>query len=122
MKFSNCIMAAALLAILSTLDGVAAEPPIRHRLMFFEYGKGPNRLLELDAGGKIVWEHKPPSIAVIFEVLHNGNVLYAYCGKPTGVREVTRKGDEAWNYVSKCPQVLGCRRLGNGNTLVAEQG
>lgn len=99
-----------------------AESGGPHRLLLFEYGKGPNRMLELDAGGKVVWEHTPPSIAVIFEVLPNGNVLYAYGGKPTGVREVTRKGVEVWNYVSACPQVLGCSRLANGNTLVAEQG
>jgi outer membrane protein assembly factor BamB len=101
---------------------VAEEPPTKHRLMFFEYGKGPNRLVELDADGKLVWEHVPPSIAVIFQVLPNGNVLYAYGGKPTGVREITRKGEEVWNYVSKCPQVLGCERLANGNTLIGEQG
>ena len=100
----------------------AAETPPRHRLLFFEYGKGPNRMLELNEGGQVVWEHRPPSIAVIFEVLPNGNVVYAYGGKPTGVREVTRKGEEVWNYVSSCPQVLGCRRMANGNTLVAEQG
>jgi len=122
MKFLNCIMAGLFLAILSAMNGLGAESKIRHRLMFFEYGKGPNRLLELDASGKVVWEHQPPSIAVIFEVLPNGNVLYAYGGKPTGVREVTRQGQEVWNYVSKCPQVLGCKRLANGNTLVAEQG
>ncbi len=92
------------------------------RLMFFEYGKGPNRLLELDGAGKVVWEHIPPSIAVIFQILGNGNVLYAYGGKPTGVREVTRQGKEVWNYTSECPQVLGCERHKNGNTLVAEQG
>lgn len=101
---------------------VATEPTRPHRLMFFEYGKGPNRLLELNAEGKIVWEHRPPSIAVIFQVLPDGNVLYAYGGKPTGVREVNRQGEEVWNYVSKSPQVLGCERLQNGNTLVAEQG
>lgn len=116
------LMMVSLLAALWTLGAHAAESTRQHRLLFFEYGKGPNRLLELDANGKIVWEHKPPSIAVIFQVLPNGNVLYAYGGKPTGVREVTRKGDEVWNYVSKCPQVLGCERLANGNTLVAEQG
>lgn len=104
------------------LVGARAESAGPHRLVLFEYGKGPNRMLELDRDGKVVWEHKPPSIAVIFEVLPNGNVLYAYGGKPTGVREVTRKGVEVWNYVSACPQVLGCRRLSNGNTLVAEQG
>jgi hypothetical protein len=43
--------------------------------------------------------------------LPNGNLLYAYGGKPTGVREVTRKGEEVWNYVSQCPQVLGCERM-----------
>ena len=99
-----------------------ATDPIRHKILFFEYGKGPNRLLELDAFGKVIWEHKPPSISVIFEVLPGGNILYAYGGKPTGVREVNRKGEEVWNYVSKCPQVLGCSRLPNGNTLIAEQG
>ena len=100
----------------------AEDAPVKHRLMFFEYGKGPNRLVELDADGKVAWEHVPPSIAVIFEVLPNGNVLYAYGGKPTGAREVTRKGGEVWNYVSQCEQVLGCSRLPNGNTLLAEQG
>ncbi len=101
---------------------LAAEAAPAHRLLLFEYGKGPNRMLELDAAGKVVWEHQPPSLAVIFQVLPSGNVLYAYGGKPTGVREVTRKGVEVWNYVSQCPQVLGCERLANGNTLVAEQG
>src|SRR5439155_24845256 len=100
----------------------AAEPASKHRLLLFEYGNAPNRMLELDADGKVVWEHKPPSIAVIFEVLPNGNVLYAYGGQPTGVREITRQGKEVWKYISKSPQVLGCQRLANGNTLIAEQG
>ncbi len=113
---------ALVLTLLSSVSPFAADALIRHRLLFFEYGKGPNRLLELDDVGKVIWDHKPPSIAVIFQVLPNGNVLYAYGGKPTGVREINRKGDEVWNYVSQCPQVLGCERLANGNTLVAEQG
>lgn len=121
MKFSRLLFTSVGTVFLS-LAAVAADARIQHRLMFFEYGKGPNRLLELDAAGKVIWEHKPPSIAVIFEVLPNGNVLYAYGGQPTGVREVTRKGVEVWNYVSSCPQVLGCSRLANGHTLVAEQG
>ncbi len=110
-----------LLAVLAS-RAAAAEPGHGRPLMLFEYGKGSNRLLELDATGKVVWEHQPPSIAVIFQVLPNGNVLYAYGGKPTGVREVTRQGKEVWNYTSHSPQVLGCERLRNGNTLVAEQG
>src|SRR5206468_9763327 len=122
MKPSRIIILVAILANLARWSGFAAEPEIGHRLMLFEYGKGPNRLLELDDHGKVVWEHQPPSIAVIFNLLPNGNVLYAFGGNPTGVREVTRQGKEVWRYVSKCPQVLGCSRLANGNTLLAEQG
>ena len=100
----------------------ADAPPIKHRIMFAEYGSSPNRLVELDADGKIAWEHKPPSIAVIFEPLPDGHVVYAYGGSPTGVVEVDREGKATWNFVSKCPQVLGFSRLADGNTLVAEQG
>jgi len=116
MKVLPLLATAALLC-----TGFAAEPIGRH-LIVAEYGTGPNRLLELAADGKILWEHQPPSIAVIFEVLPNGNVLYAYGGQPTGAREVTRKGEEVAKFVSKSPQVLGSRRLANGNTLLAEQG
>jgi hypothetical protein len=116
------LVASILVLSAGALSAADAASKPKHKLLLFEYGKGPNRMLELDDAGKVVWEHKPPSIAVIFEVLPNGNVLYAYGGKPTGVREVTRQGREVWNYVSQCPQVLGCRRLPNGHTLVAEQG
>lgn len=110
-------------AILGRLPARSQNNEVRrHKILFFEYGKGPNRLVELDEFGRLVWEHKPPSIAVIFEVLPNGNILYAFGGKPTGAREVTRNGKEVWSYVSQSPQVLGCRRLDNGNTLLAEQG
>jgi hypothetical protein len=107
---------------LSAASLCAAEKPAAHPLLLAEYGKGPNRLIELDAGGKIVRELRPPSIMVIFQPLPNGNVVWAYGGKPTGVQEIDRQGKVVWNYVSQCPQVLGCRRLKNGNTLVAEQG
>ena len=104
-------------------DAVGAEAsPIKHRIMFAEYGNGPNRLVEVSADGKLVWEHKFPSIAVIFTVLPNGNILYAYGGKPTGVQEINRNHEVVWNYESKCPQILGSSRLPNGNTLLAEQG
>jgi hypothetical protein len=100
----------------------AGAEPVRHRIMFAEYGKGLNRLVELDGDGKIVWEHRPPSIAVIFQVLPGGHVLYAYGGKPTGVQEVDRDHKVVWDYQSRCPQVLGCERLPGGNTLLGEQG
>ena len=109
-------------ALFGAVGHSPAADPIRHRVMFAEYGAGPNRLVEVDADGKVTWEHKFPSIAVIFQVLPDGHVVYAYGGKPTGVREIDRDQKVVWDYESKCPQVLGCRRLPNGNTLLAEQG
>src|ERR1700743_1358536 len=97
-------------------------PPIKHRLVFFEYGNTQNRLVELDPDGKLVWEHKPPSVAVIFQPLANGNIGYAFGGNPTGVVEIDRQQKPVWTYLSKCPQVLGFQRLPSGNTLLAEQG
>src|SRR5271167_3313514 len=96
------------LLLLATPIAVWADAPISHRLMFFEYGNCPNRFVELDRQGRIVRQFKPLSIAVIFQVLPNGNLVYAYGGHPTGVIEIDRRGDTVWNYVSKCPQVLGC--------------
>jgi hypothetical protein len=107
------------LAFAAPVSGDVAPPG--RRIMFFEYGLAPNRFVELDKDGKITREFKPPSIAVIFQVLPDGNVLYAYGGKPTGVREVDRSGKTVWEYISQCPQVLSCERLANGNTLVGEQ-
>ena len=114
----------ALAAIVRAADDAPPAPtkPVKHRIMFFEYGSGGNRLVELDADGKLTWEHKPLSIAVIFQPLENGNVVYAYGGSPTGVVEINRDQKQVWNYVSKCPQVLGLHRLASGNTLIGEQG
>src|SRR5258707_1713041 len=114
--------AIVLLTLLPLPAAIAEEKPVKHRILFAEYGKGPNRLVEVSADGKLVWEHRFPSIAVIFQVLPNGHVVYAYGGKPTGVQEIDREHKVVWNYESKCPQVLGCERLANGNTLLAEQG
>jgi outer membrane protein assembly factor BamB len=101
----------------------AAAPRPERRLLIAQYqGPGGNRLIEVGADGKIAWEHKVPSLCVTFQRLPNGNVVYAYGGKPTGVQEVDRDHKIVWNYVSKCPQVLSCERLANGNTLIGEQG
>lgn len=108
-------------ALLFSMRSYAADAPIKHRLLFTEYGKGPNRFVELDADGKLVWEFKPPSTTVIFQVLPNGNILFGYGGQPTGVREITSRGETVFDYVSKSHQVFGSERLANGNTLVAEQ-
>ncbi len=120
MRWTTCLAAASVLFGLAST--APAEEPVKHRILFAEYGKGPNRLVELDADGKLVWEYKFPSIAVIFQPLADGNVVFAHGGDPTGVDEINRDKKTVWTYVSKCPQVLGCQRLANGNTLVAEQG
>jgi hypothetical protein len=112
----------ALLLFTLPIAASAAEVRPTHRLMFFEYGNCPNRFVQLDAQGRIVRQFKPRSIAVMFQLLPNGNLVYGYGGNPTGVVEVNPRGETVWNYVSKSHQVLGCERLPNGNTLVAEQG
>jgi hypothetical protein len=119
MRWTTSLTAAAFL--LSAAAAPAADA-VKHRIMFAEYGNTQNRLVELDADGKIVWEYKFPSIAVIFTPLADGNVVFGHGGNPTGVDEINRDKKTVWTYVSKCPQVLGCQRLANGNTMVAEQG
>jgi hypothetical protein len=57
--------AALLLAILVFTLPVAgkassAESSLKRRLLFTEYGKGPNRFVELAGDGKLVREFKPP--------------------------------------------------------------
>src|SRR5689334_14591007 len=79
--------------------GGRGDAPIRHRIMLSEYGKGPNRLIEVSPEGKLVWEHRFPSIATIFQVLPNGHVVYGYGGNPTGVQEVDREHHVVWDYV-----------------------
>jgi hypothetical protein len=116
-------LSAAVLAFVLPFSApsVAADARGKRRLLFTEYGKGPNRFVELDGDGRPVWELKAPSPTVIFQALPNGNILFGYGGQPTGVREITSRGDTVFDYVSKSHQVFGCDRLENGNTLVAEQ-
>jgi hypothetical protein len=97
--------------------------PHNHAILVAQYqGPGGNRIIEVSREGKLVWEHTPPSLCVMFQILPNHRLLYAYGGKPTGVREIDRKQNVVWDYVSQCPQVLSGERLPNGNTLLAEQG
>jgi outer membrane protein assembly factor BamB len=109
-----------LVACAGAQSGDSAAPK-RHHFMFMQYSPG-NRLVELSEDGKILWEHPIPSLAVMFEILKNGNVMYAYGGNPTGVQEVDRQHHVVWNYTAQCEQVLGFSRLPNGNVLLGEQG
>ena len=126
MKTGTKKFLAGLLALLcgictGPISAETASSPVKRRLLLTEYGKAPNRFVELDGDGKLVWEFRPPSTAVIFHVLPSGNILFGYGGQPTGVREITSRGNTVFDYVSSSRQVFGCERLANGNTLVAEQ-
>jgi outer membrane protein assembly factor BamB len=120
-RFASVVLAIFGLACSFAPPCPAADAPAKRRLLFTEYGKGPNRFVELDGEGRLVWEFRPPSTTVIFQVLPSGNILFGYGGQPTGVREITSRGETVFDYVSRCHQVFGCERLANGNTLVAEQ-
>ena len=79
----------------------ATDTPAKRRLLFTEYGKGPNRFVELDGEGKLVWEWKTPSTAVLFQTLPNGNILFGYGGQPTGVRAASgRRTDRSTSLAS----------------------
>lgn len=116
----------SVLALLSLCSLTRAQTPgtpvlKQHHFMFMQYSPG-NRIIELSAEGKVLWDHPVPGLAVMFQELKNGDVVYAYGGSPTGVQEVDRQHKVIWNYNAKCEQVLGFSRLPNGNILVGEQG
>lgn len=108
----------ALLLLVAGL--LASAAPIGRHLMVVDYRA--NRLLELAADGRVVWEHRAPSAVVMFRRLPAGHVAYAYGGKPTGVQEVDRDHHVVWNYTSPAEQVLGFDALPDGHFLVGEQG
>jgi len=116
-----CLFALIGLGVLAGAQGAETSPQKRHHFLFLEYGP-INRLVELSTEGQILWEHPVPGLAVMFETLKDGHVMYAYGGNPTGVQEVDREHRIVWNYTAKCEQVLGFSRLPNGNVLVGEQG
>ena len=122
MKHSSSIVAVAL-AVLLAWSGSAAESRVQHRLLFFEYGKGPNRLLELDASGKVVWEYTGVVNAGDAQRLPNGNTLIS-CGTQKRVIEVTPDKKIAWQFTAadatdlNITWVSSIQRLANGNLIV----
>jgi hypothetical protein len=123
-----CIACLALLGLTRVWPTEAADAPAarsdstQHRIMVCEYSDASHRLAEISPGGKLVWEHKFPSIAVCFRMTSGGKVVFADGGSPTGVQEVDRSGKVVFDYRAKCEQVLTCERLAGGNLLLAEQG
>ena len=116
---------AALLLIVAAVAVEGAEPsaaPVKHRVLICEYGSAARRLLEISPDGKLTWEHKFPSLAVVFSPTTDGRIVFADGGSPTGITEIDRDHKVVFDYRSKCEQILGCDVLPNGNFLVAEQG
>ena len=72
------------LALAAGLAAPAADP-VRHRIMFAEYGKGPNRLVEVDPDGQVAWEYSFSGISVIFQPLADGRDLRAVVGQQVRV-------------------------------------
>jgi hypothetical protein len=110
------------LCLFASAHPAPAAEQVHHRVMLCEYGSTTHRLLELDAAGKIIWEHKVPSVAVCFQPLADGHVIYADFGTPNRIREIDRDQKVVWEYRPQCEQVVGLERLSNGNTLLAEEG
>jgi hypothetical protein len=100
-------------------DGAVDAGPLRHRLMVLEY---PGRIIEISPEGNVVWEHKTPTLAVMFNVLPNGNVFYPHGAPSPGAEEVDRNHLVVWSYQSTAGELLGGERLANGNTLLGEGG
>lgn len=123
MNSKRMIVGMSLLVAVSGKASTATVQTQGHHphMMICEYG-AKNRLVELGADGSVLWEHKVPSLTVMFEPLKDGHVMFAYGGNPTGVQEVDRDHNVVWNYTAPCEQVLGFERLPNGNVLVGEQG
>lgn len=117
-----CVAANASAADAEKAAAPQADGEVKHRVMLVEYDNGVSRLVEVSPEEKVEWEHKLPSLCVIFQPLANGNIVYAHGGNPTGATEIDREKKVVWEFVSKAPEVLSCERLPNGNTLVGEQG
>jgi len=89
---------------------IAADAPIKHRLLLTEYGKAPNRFIELDADGKMFWEFSEkdaPELNLTWisslQQLANGNLLLGNFirgqeGKGAHAFEITRDKQVVWKW------------------------
>lgn len=100
----------------------ADQSAVKHRVMICEYGSAARRLIEIAPDGSVTWEHKFPSLAVVFRMLGEDQLVFADGGVPTGIQVIDKDHKVVFDYRSKCEQILGCDVLPNGNFLIAEQG
>jgi hypothetical protein len=93
--------------------------PIQHHVMAIEY---PGRIVEISAEGKVLWEHTTPSLAVMFNLLPNGNIFFPHGAPSPGAQEIDKNHTVVWNYTSTAGELLGGERLANGNSLIGQGG
>lgn len=119
-----CCLATLMVTSLAVVGAEPADAPtaVKHRVLICEYGSAARRLLEISPDGKLTWEHKFPSLAVVFRPTTADRIVFADGGSPTGIVEIDRDHKVIFDYRSKCEQILGCDVLPNGNFLIAEQG
>ena len=77
-----------------------------------------NRLFELDASGKVVWEQKNFNRPWACQGLPNGHRLVGSYGSRS-VQEFDAAGEVVWQKTGLPGGVTSVQRLANGNTLVA---
>src|SRR5258706_2140002 len=93
--------------------------PIQHHLMVVEY---PGRIMEISTDGKLLWEHMPPSLTVMFNVLPSGNLFFPHGAPSPGAQEIDKNHTVVWSYTGTTSELLGGERLANGNSLLGEGG
>lgn len=75
------------------------------------------RILRLEAGGAIVWQHPTSDVPLDLWALPGGNVLYA---AGNAVTEVSPAGKVVFEYAIAGGTVVACQRLEDGRTFLAE--
>lgn len=108
--------------VLRAEDSATKKQPVSHRVMICEYSSAARRLTEFAPDGKLTWEHKLPTLTVIFQMIGDDKILLADGGVPTGIQMIDKDHKVVFDYRSKCEQILACEQLANGNFLIAEQG
>lgn len=108
----------AFCALAVTVALHAAEP-VRHPFLCTDNGQ--NKVLALDADGRVIWEYPAPMCQDVWK-LPNGHVLLTWT---RGIKEVTFDADKKliWEYRAPAgTEIHNCQPLPDGAVLVAENG
>jgi outer membrane protein assembly factor BamB len=96
---------------------VAGQAPAPRAFLCADYGRG--KVVEVSAGGMIVWEHPAPGVLDVWR-RPGGNVLFNH---RHGAKEVTREKKVVWEYAAAAPgEIVSCQPLPGGKVLLGECG